>query len=195
VEEKLNFSAITALVVDGDRYSTGIIGQILRGFGLTRHTIVGTIEEAKKFLATGTFHLLISESNLADGTLTEFVQWIRRNPSTKLRYIPIVVLTGYAFYSRVMVARDCGVNSVVRKPVSPATLFDHIAWSAQTDRPFIDADAYVGPCRRFRFDDPAPGHSRRLSDRSAGPPDLPPSEPDADNPLSDDAPSEEAAAT
>jgi two-component system, chemotaxis family, chemotaxis protein CheY len=169
VEGKLNFSQISALVVDGDRYSTGIIGQILRGFGLAHHNVVGTVEEAKKLLATGRFHLLITETNLADSTLADFVAWIRRSPENALRYIPIVVLSGYTFYSRVTVARDSGVNSVVRKPVSPAVLFDHIAWSARIDRPFIDADAYAGPCRRFRFGDPAPGFSRRVSDH---PPDV-----------------------
>jgi CheY-like chemotaxis protein len=166
LEERLNFSQISALVVDGDRFSTGIIGQILRGFGMERHTAVGTVDEAKKLLVSGSYHLLITETNLADGTLGDFIAWVRRSPKEQLRFIPIVVLTGYASFSRVTTARDSGVNSVVRKPVSPATLFDHIVWSAQTDRPFIDADAYTGPCRRFRFGDPAPGHSRRVSDHA-----------------------------
>ena len=48
MDEKLNFSQISALVVDGDRFSSGIISQILRGFGLARHSVVGTIEDAKK---------------------------------------------------------------------------------------------------------------------------------------------------
>jgi CheY-like chemotaxis protein len=164
VGEKFNFSQISALVVDGDRFSTGIIGQILRGFGMTRHSVVGTVEEAKKLLAAGGIHLLITETNLPDSSLSDFIAWIRYNPKSELRFIPVVVLTGYTFFSRVTTARDSGVNSVVRKPVSPAVLFDHIVWSAQTDRPFIDADAYAGPCRRFRFGDPAPGFSRRVSD-------------------------------
>lgn len=168
MEEKLNFSQITALVVDADRYSTGIIGQILRGFGLSHHSVVGTVEEAKKLLSGGGFHLLITETNLADSTLGDFITWIRHSSKNELRYIPIVVLTGYTFYARVTVARDSGVNSVVRKPVSPAVLYDHLAWAAKTDRPFIDADAYAGPCRRFKYDDPSPGFSRRLSDH---PPD------------------------
>jgi CheY-like chemotaxis protein len=166
VEERLNFSQISALVVDGDRFSTGIIGQILRGFGMTRHVAVETIKDAQKLLESGSFHLLITETKLADGTLGDFIAWIRRSPIDQLRFIPIVVLTGYAFFSRVTTARDSGVNSVVRKPVSPAVLYDHIVWSSRTDRPFIDADAYAGPCRRFRYDDPAPGHSRRVSDHS-----------------------------
>jgi CheY-like chemotaxis protein len=168
VDEKLNFSQIAALVVDADRYSTGIISQILRGFGVGRHTVAGTVEAATKLLTAGGYHLLITESVLPDGTLDAFVNWIRHHPKTDLRYIPIVVITGYTHFSRVRIARDCGVNSVVRKPVSPIVLFDHIAWSANTDRPFIDADAYAGPCRRFRYDDAAPGFSRRHSDHPAG---------------------------
>ncbi len=180
MEEKQNFSHIVALVVDGDRYSTGIIGQILRGFGVGRQQAVGTVEEAKALLSTGTFDLLITESTLADGPLSDLVVWIRHNPKNELRYIPIVVLTGYAYYAQVAVARDLGVNSVVRKPVSPTVLFDHITWSAKTDRPFIDADGYAGPCRRFRFGDPAPGFCRRISDHPDGIP--------VANVSSDDAP-------
>lgn len=166
--ETFNFSQISALVVDGDRYSSGIIGQILRGFGLARHTIVETAAEAKKLLSASSYDLLITESNLDDLPLSDFVNWIRHNARPELRYIPVIVLTGYTQFSRVMVARDSGVNSVVCKPVSPAVLFDHLAWSARTDRPFIDADAYAGPDRRFRYGDPAPGHSRRLSDHPDG---------------------------
>ena len=168
MDEKLNFSKIAALVVDADRYSTGIISQILRGFGVGRPVVVGSVEAAMKHLATGEFHILITESVLPDSSLEAFVSWIRHHPKTTTRYIPIVVLTGYTHFSRVTIARDSGVNSVVRKPVSPAVLYDHIAWSANTERPFIDADAYAGPCRRFRYGDAAPGFSRRVSDH---PPD------------------------
>ena len=167
MEERLNFSELSTLVVDGERYSASIISQILRGFGMTRINVVGTAEDAKKHLVTGIYHLLITEIDLADSSLGDFVSWIRHSPKDKLRYIPIVVLTGYTFFSWVETARDSGVNSVVRKPVSPAVLFDHIAWSARTERPFIDADGYAGPCRRFRFGEPAPGFSRRVSDSPA----------------------------
>jgi DNA-binding response OmpR family regulator len=168
VSEKLNFSKISAVVVDSDRYSSAIIGQILRGFGMQRFSMVATIEDAKKLLATGGFHLLITESVVDDGALPELVNWVRHHAKTEIRFIPIVVLSSYTYFSRVTLARDSGVNSVVCKPVSPTVLFDHIAWSANTERPFIDADAYAGPCRRFRFGDPAPGFSRRISDHPPG---------------------------
>lgn len=165
MEEKVNFTGISALVADSDRFCTSIIGQILRGFGLSRHVIVEAGEEAKKHLATNKYDLLITECILADMKGADLIRWVRRQTDTKLRYLPILVLTGYSHYSHVTTVRDCGVNSVVRKPVAPSVLFDHIVWSAKTDRPFIDADEYAGPCRRFKYGDPAPGLNRRASDR------------------------------
>jgi DNA-binding response OmpR family regulator len=170
VEEKLNFSQITALVVDGDRYSTGIVSQILRGFGLNRHFITATGGEGKKLLGADKFDLMITECVLPDMNAGELVRWVRRHASLRIRYMPIVMLTGYAHISNVVAARDSGVNSVVRKPVAPSTLFDHIAWSARMERPFIEADGYAGPCRRFKFGEPAPGLNRRSTDHVSGEP-------------------------
>jgi CheY-like chemotaxis protein len=165
VGRRFNFSEVSALLVDPDHFSTGIIGQILRGFGLNNHLIVDTGEQAKKLLATGRFHLLIIEGKLPDTPATDLVNWVRRNANMNLRIMPIVLLTGYTQFSSVMEARDVGVNSVVRKPVSPKTLFDHIVWAARTDRPFIDADEYIGPDRRFRVGGSATGLSRRKVDQ------------------------------
>lgn len=167
MEEKFNFSHITALIADGDRYSIGIVTQILRGFGLTRLFATATGAEAQKLLGAEKFDLLITECVLPDMDVGVLIKWLRRHASLRVRYMPVVMLTGYAHYSNVTAARDCGVNSVVRKPVAPSTLFDHIAWSARTERPFIEADGYIGPCRRFRFGEPAPGMNRRSSDHTS----------------------------
>lgn len=166
MEESFNFSQIIALVVDGDRYSTGIVSQILHGFGLNRHYVTTSGEEAKKLLSAEKFDLVITECVLPDMNARKLVRWVRRHASTRIRYIPIVMLTGYSHLSNVTAARDAGVNSVVRKPVAPATLFDHITWSARTERPFIEADAYIGPCRRFKFGEAAPGLNRRSTDHA-----------------------------
>jgi CheY-like chemotaxis protein len=164
VEERLNFSKITTLVVDGDRYSTGIVSQILRGFGLIHHLIAPTGAEAKKLLGSDKFDLMITECVLPDMNAGNLVRWVRRHVNVHIRYMPIVMLTGYAHVSNIMSARDSGVNSVVRKPVAPTTLFDHIAWSAHTERPFIESNAYCGPCRRFKFGHPLPSFNRRSTD-------------------------------
>jgi len=165
VEDRLNFSQITALVVDGDRYSSGIVSQILRGFGLAYHQIAQNGADAMQFLGVEKYDLLITEAVLPDMNSVDLLHWVRRHSNPRIRYMPVVMLTGYAQVSKVVAARDCGANSFVRKPVSPTVLFDHIAWSARTERPFIETDNYVGPCRRFKFGEPPPGMNRRSTDR------------------------------
>jgi len=162
--EKLNFSQIEALIVDADQYSTSILGQILRGFGLSRHSVLETAEEARSRITSAHFDLLICDAILPDTHATDLIKWIRRQPGLNVKYIPIVVLTGYTQYSNVVNLRDAGANIVVRKPVSPNVLFDHIAWSARTDRPFIETDTYIGPDRRFKNTGPPEGAGRRKTD-------------------------------
>ncbi len=169
MSDRLNFTEIAALVVDNDRYSAGIISQILRGFGLSQQVFVDDGAGAKKYLVRRPYDLLITECILPDMKGAELIRWVRRNSSDRLRLMPVILLTGYTHYSNVTTARDSGVSSVVRKPVSPAVLFDHIAWAAKSDRPFIEADEYSGPDRRFRFGEAAPGLNRRLGDHVPDP--------------------------
>lgn len=164
VGERLNFADMRILVADPDRYSSGIVGQILRGFGVPCVTVLATGEAAMKQLVLAPYDLLITECTLSDMKAARLIRWARRHTKESVRYLPIILLTGYTHFSNVVSARDCGVNSVVRKPVSPATLFDHIAWSGKTDRPFVEADRYSGPCRRFRYEDAVPGLKRRFDD-------------------------------
>lgn len=162
--EKLNFAQIEALVIDSDQYSTSILGQILRGFGLSRHIMIDTGEEATRRLSNGHFDLVICDAILPDMHGGDLVKWIRRQPSLALKYVPIVVLTGYTQYSNVVNMRDAGANIVVRKPVSPNVLFDHIAWSARTERAYIETDNFIGPDRRFKNTGPPDGAGRRKTD-------------------------------
>jgi CheY-like chemotaxis protein len=164
VAERLNFSQIECLVVDSDQYSTSILGQILRGFGLSKSTVIEEGEEAKRRLPGSKFDLLICDALLPDMHAGDLIRWIRRQPALNVKYMPVVVLTGYTQFSTVVTLRDAGANIVVRKPVSPNVLFDHIAGSARTERPFIETDNYIGPDRRFKNTGPPDGVGRRKTD-------------------------------
>lgn len=165
--EKFNFRQVNVLIVDNDQYSISILGQILRGFGAASQTTAGTGEQAMQLLQSEHFELLLCESKLPDMDGADLVRWLRRSDKTPMRYMPVVMLTGYTQFAYVTAARDAGVNHVVRKPVSPAILLDHILWSAQSDRPLIETLTYIGPDRRFKFMGPPDGIGRRASDLPA----------------------------
>ncbi len=56
---------------------------------------------------------------------------------------------------------------VVAKPISPAKLYDRLAWVAFTPRKFVDAPTYFGPDRRFKIEGFPNGVGRRKGDNVA----------------------------
>ena len=94
------------------------------------------------------------EGALEDMSTAEFIGWIRRQTSQALRFMPVIVLTGYTQLRLIAAARDGGAHIVVRKPISPQTLFDRINWVARVSRPFLETPGYIGPDRRFHSIDP-----------------------------------------
>jgi two-component system chemotaxis response regulator CheY len=62
-------------------------------------------------------------------------------------------------------ARDVGANMVVAKPMSPASLYDRLAWVAFNPRQFVDSETYFGPDRRFKIEGYPGGVGRRKGDK------------------------------
>lgn len=165
--ERANFSKISALIVDNDHYSTKILCQILRGFGLNQFQVADTAAGAREILLKGNIDLVICETCLPDDKAGELVRWMRRLPSGQTRFTPVIMLSGYTHMPNVVAARDSGANTVVRKPVSPKVLYDHIAWSTGQDRAFVETGEFIGPDRRFKYTEPLDGAGRRDGDHSA----------------------------
>jgi hypothetical protein len=55
---------------------------------------------------------------------------------------------------------------VIAKPISPANLYDRLAWIALTQRQFVDAPSYFGPDRRFKIEGYPNGVGRRKGDKT-----------------------------
>jgi len=164
---KMKLTGVTTLIVDDDRYGVAILMQILRGFGLETPVIVDSGAAAQALLENHCYDLFICEAELPDISGADLVRWIRRL-KTPVRFMPILVLTGYSNTSNVVALRDSGAHTVVKKPPSPQILFDHIEWCAKPPRPFVETDNYVGPDRRFKsLGPPNGGEGRRETDLSA----------------------------
>jgi hypothetical protein len=56
---------------------------------------------------------------------------------------------------------------VVAKPMSPASLYDRLAWVAFNPRQFVDSETYFGPDRRFKIEGYPGGVGRRKGDKVA----------------------------
>jgi CheY-like chemotaxis protein len=176
-QARLNLKGVSALLLDSDQFSRGLIASMLRGFGMESPVTGQTGAEAMAYLHGNSIDLCIMEAMLPDMSGAELIRWLRRPEMEKLRFVPIVVLTSYAQLRLVSAARDGGANIIVRKPVSPQSLFDRITWVARVARPFIDGGNYAGPDRRFQVVDPPDGNYKRADDARRGPSSAGPAQP------------------
>lgn len=159
---RLNFSGVIALIVDRDSYSQSLTRQILRGFGVGACHDSASAAQAQEFLLNAPVDLCLVDADLPDMTGFDFVRWMRRREETTIRFMPILILSGYTQQRNVLASRDCGANGVVARPFSPRTLYDHIAWAAASKRPYLESARYFGPDRRFQETPGAP--RRRFTD-------------------------------
>lgn len=60
------------------------------------------------------------------------------------------MITTSAYYEigRIVMCRDADVNEFLLKPVTVHTLYRRIRTIIESDRPFMPATEYAGPCRR-----------------------------------------------
>jgi DNA-binding response OmpR family regulator len=168
MQARINLERATALVLDGNQESRGLLGQILNGFGVRRLHRCATAREAEQAVASDEIDLAFVDASLQDQSGFDWVQWFRREAPEPNRFVPVLMLAGHTAMSRVEKARDCGANFIVAKPISPPVLLDRILWVARSERMFIYTDNYSGPDRRFKAEGPPPGVAERRSpDRAA----------------------------
>jgi CheY-like chemotaxis protein len=163
--DRMRLDDVRTLVVDGDRQGVIVLLDMLHGLGISSVKVVESGADAKDHLADSSCDLCICEATLPDMPGTEFVKWLRQCEDP-LRFLPTLVLTGYADLNHVTAFRDAGAHLVVRKPASPQALYDRIAWISKPRRVFVEADSYIGPDRRFKSLGPPDGAGRRHTDLS-----------------------------
>jgi CheY-like chemotaxis protein len=163
--DRLRLDGIRTLVADGDPAGGILLLEMLRGLGFTSLKLVETAKAAEAALELDNYDLCLCDAALPDASGAEFVRSLRARPAP-LRFLPIMALTGYAAFDQVLALRDAGAHLVMKKPVSPQSLYDRIAWVAQPRRGFVESATYVGPDRRFRSLGPPGGIGRRATDLS-----------------------------
>lgn len=155
------------LCADETTQGVEILSQILMGFGVQNIVRAQSPDDFRRHLTNQAFDLILIDA-LLGGNGYELIQWLRRSNLDVNRYAPSIILAGHTPRSQVEMARDCGANFVVTKPVSPTTLLDRIVWIGRSGRMFVEAGAYVGPDRRFKNEGvPGGAKGRRKGDLSA----------------------------
>jgi DNA-binding response OmpR family regulator len=147
-ENSVDLRKVDVLVVDDNAHMRTLVRQVLTAMG------IGSTREASDGMAA--FAML--KERRADVIITdwmmeplngiEFVRLLRTAADSPDPEVAVIMLTGHTERSRIVEARDAGVDELLAKPFSPRALFDRVHEVLANPRPFIRRPGYVGPEQR-----------------------------------------------
>jgi two-component system, chemotaxis family, chemotaxis protein CheY len=163
----INFRDLMILIADPSPYLCMLVHGILRGFGANKVIEVRHSFGVLETLIGQRIDILLCDARLPPHGGLSLTRAIRRNTENENRTMPILIMSSDTREATVRNARDVGANMVVAKPMSPASLYDRLAWVAFNPRQFVDSETYFGPDRRFKIEGYPGGVGRRKGDKVA----------------------------
>jgi len=158
---------INVLVLDDNRHMRTLVQSILHALGVKNIREAGDAAEAFKELMHFHADVIIVDWHMEPLDGIDFVKLVRTAKDSPNPYVPIIMLSGYTEYRRVVAARDAGVNEFLAKPISAKALYQRFAAIIENPRPFIRTKMYFGPDRRRQNLGPPRGLAERRKEEIA----------------------------
>lgn len=155
---------VTALIVEDNTHMLRLLAAMVRAFGIEDVSTAHDSIEALEILKINPIDLAIVDFKLPVLDGLEFTEMVRKSPDSANPFLPIIMVSAYAERSRIIAARDAGVNEFCAKPINAQTLFSRLQSVVNKPRAFINSPDYFGPDRRRR-DDPHYRGPERRADR------------------------------
>ncbi|WKL56224.1 response regulator [Asticcacaulis sp. ZE23SCel15] len=159
-----DYGALKLLLVEDNQHMRSIVMAILKGTGLRNIREARDGAEALEMLRQYEADIAIVDFNMQPIDGVEFTRMLRNSSDSPNPYLPVVMITGHSEKTRVMEARDAGVNEFVVKPLTARALLGRIDTIIMRPRPFIRCSSYFGPDRRRKTDEGYKGPYRRNTD-------------------------------
>ncbi len=170
----LNLRNVSILIVEDSRFMSGLLASVLKALQVGRVLMADDGEQAQEILQTSLvlakagmrfdidIVLLDREMPRSDGS--ETLRWIRGHEAEQIRFLPVIMSSGYATETVVREGRDLGATEFLAKPFSVKSLCDRILSVINHPRPYVKAPGFFGPDRRRKVE-PFNGDDRRNPDR------------------------------
>jgi CheY-like chemotaxis protein len=166
-----DLSNFTILVVEDSLYMQSLIASMLKAFGVgdiiacengkEAIEILTVLQATKKSRHLSSIDIVLTDWLMPNGSGQDLLKWIRGHEKDSVRFLPVIVVSGYTTAFVANMARDLGAHEMLAKPVSGTSLASRICSVIDSPRSFINAPDYFGPDRR-RHDVPFKGMDRRL---------------------------------
>ncbi len=167
-----DLSNFTILVVEDSTYMQDLITSMLKIFGVGDILNCGDAKEAIDLLTItqartksryiNNVDIILTDWLMPDGSGKDLLQWIRNNDKDSIRFLPIIVVSGYTTEKITNETRDLGAHETLVKPISANSLASRICSVIDNPRKFIKAPNYFGPDRR-RQQVPYSGEDQRIT--------------------------------
>jgi len=157
----------TVLVVEPNKYEGQIILDLLRNAGCDKVKVVQDQEAAVDLLEVYNANVVIASFEMAPLDGAAWTRLYRRNKKLPGRKQAIFITSGAFSLAMAEQCRHAGANALIGKPISAKVLLATINKVLSKPREFIDAEGYVGPCRRAGIVTAGAPKARRKADDSS----------------------------
>lgn len=172
-KELYDLSNITIMLVEDSAYMQSLFSSMLKIFGVGEILLCNNAKEAMDLLTItqaraksryiDRVDIIITDWLMPNGSGKDLLKWVRAHDKDDVRFLPVIVVSGFTTEKITIATRDLGANETLVKPISGVGLASRICSVIDHPRPFIKAPGYFGPDRR-RQQTPYQGPDRRITD-------------------------------
>ena len=145
---KLKLSEVGVLLAEPAANIRDGIRNVLLDRGFRQLRLANTLDELRQAMELTPPDLLISETELHDGQLAPLVSELRHHRLGNNPFLPVIATTASASPENIRAIIDCGVDLILTKPITAASLQERIRILIDGRKPFVVTSEYVGPDRR-----------------------------------------------
>lgn len=141
-----SFADLRICVVDDNRNFQNLFRTLLRGMGFRRVDVFGDPILARNFVGETPIDLAFVDLVMPRQSGIDWVRAVRRTTLLANPTMPITLVSGHVDRRVLEAAVDAGVDDVLVKPLSPATLFRHAMRLLHHPIPYVRGPhGYFGP--------------------------------------------------
>jgi CheY-like chemotaxis protein len=162
----MNEKLWSVCVIEPNKYEAQIVQDMLWNAGVQNIRVFTDPALAADALEGFNANIVLTTFEL--GKQQDAAAWtrvFRRNQRATNRKAAVFILSGAFSRTLAETCRHAGANALIGKPISNKALLDTIKKVLASPREFIDAEGYVGPCRRAGIVTAGTTGKRRKADK------------------------------
>ena len=144
----MNEKLWSVCVLEPNKYEAQIVQDMLWNAGVLNIRVFTDAALAMDSLEGFNANIVLATFELGKQDAATWARAFRRNQRAANRKAAVFILSGAFSRSMAETCRHAGANALIGKPISNKALLDTIKKVLAAPREFIDAEGYVGPCRR-----------------------------------------------